>query len=298
MQGGANKPEAELKNMLVSVETVNPVIYQADKYVEPRVATIFVKVLDGETNMSVEGARVVWESNIGFVDRATTSTQTDGSGIAKCIFYSFEMGKAVIKAQVMKEGFAPCEALAEIEVVKITTRLTIVNDPPLGEIFLNGKKVGEKTAELLVSAPGIYVISWGDVEGYIAPDPVKIYINPDYSTEPMRVEGVYRRPGDRDFVYLRVYTCITFDDMTGVPNPIPGCPVWLSDGQQAVTDQSGMAVFKVKANIGRLKITAKHPKLYENYQTAEVDVGEKDLHVNLDFGIFFGGEAVIGFSEY
>jgi hypothetical protein len=290
----ATKP----KTMAAHVEVVNPTVYQADKYVEPRVATVFIRAVDSETNQPIENVRVSWQTNLGFIDRPTTSTTTDSNGIARCIFYSFDKGKAQIRARLEKEGYLPTETQAEVEVVQTATKLVVVNQPSVGEIFLNGRKVGEGSVEMMISTPGIYILSWGDVEGYIAPEPVKLYINPNYSVEPLKIEGLYQRPGERDYIYLRVFTCITFDDMTGVPNPVPECPVMLSDGQQAVTDQSGIAVFKVKANSGPLKITAKHPKLYEYYQTAEVEVKERDIHVNLDFGIFFGGEAVVGFSEY
>jgi hypothetical protein len=286
------------KTMAVHTEVVNPTIYQADKYVEPRVAKIIIRVLDDETNQPIENVGVSWQTNLGFIDRPTMSTVTDSDGIASCLFYSFERGKAHIRARLEKEGYLPTEVQADVEVVQAATKLVVVNRPSVGEIFINGEKVGEGIAEMLISNPGIYVISWGNVEGYITPDPVKLYINPNYSVEPLRIEGIYQKPGERDYVYLRVFTCIILDDITGIPNPVPECPVMLSDGQQAVTDQSGIAVFKVKASSGLIKITAKHPKLYECYQTAEVEVKEKDIHVNLDFGIFFGGEAVVGVSEY
>jgi hypothetical protein len=62
----ATKP----KTMAAHVEVVNPTVYQADKYVEPRVATVFIRAVDSETNQPIENVRVSWQTNLGFIDRA------------------------------------------------------------------------------------------------------------------------------------------------------------------------------------------------------------------------------------
>ncbi|MCX8200868.1 MAG: hypothetical protein N3H84_02030 [Candidatus Caldarchaeum sp.] len=279
--------------LITSVKTVNAKIFPATKYVDPRVCNIVVVATD-ENGLPVEGCSVSYSCQIGQMDKHSYTT-TDRNGLALASYYSYKTGKDVVKIKVTKDGYVPAEAEAEVEVVATATPLKVVNTPQKGEIFLNGQKIGEGFAEYVISSPGIYFVSWGELEGYEPPSPVKLYINPDFSVEPVSIEGKYVSLNEkREFVDLSVFVCITFDDSSGVPNPVPDAPVTLGDGQTAVTDKSGFAKFKVKANYGPLKIRAKHPNLYEYYQEAEVNIGTKDVHVNLDFGIFFGGEAVVG----
>ncbi|MCS6768848.1 MAG: hypothetical protein NZ570_00210 [Candidatus Caldarchaeum sp.] len=290
MESSGEKP---LPRLSASVKVVNPKIYQATKHVEPRVSNLVIVAID-ENGSPIEGCHVSYDCKFGVIDPHSYKT-TDGNGLALASYYSHRTGKEAIKIKVEKEGFTPAEALAEVEVVETATLLKITNAPNKGEIFINGQKVGEGKAELVVTTPGIYVVSWGNLDGYEPPSPMKLYINPNFSVEPMSVEGKYVPIEEkREYVEVSVFVCITFDDASGIPNPVPDAPVFLSDGQSGVADKSGLAKFRVKANSGPLKIRAKHPNLYEYYQEAEVNIGTKDVHVNLDFGIFFGGEAVVG----
>ncbi|MEM4287694.1 MAG: hypothetical protein QXV97_02665 [Candidatus Caldarchaeum sp.] len=286
------------KQIKLKVELSKPVVYAANTYVEPRVCTISVAAVDADSGAPLPDCNIAWKTSDGVID-IRSSTQTGPDGKAYGYFYSFSPCKAKVRISAAKQGYLLGEAETEIEVVETSVRVKVVNEPALGEIYLEGKKMGDGSAELMITKPGIYVVSWGAVEGYLTPDPVKLYVNPNFSTEPMEIRGRYiPRDGKREFVEVRVFVCITLDDVTGVPNPVPNAVVYLSDGQTGVADSSGMAVFKVRAGHGPLTIKAKHPQLYECYQVAEVNIGEKDVHVNLDFGIFFGGEAVVGLEDF
>lgn len=290
MSSGGEKP---LPKLSVSVKVVNPQIFVATKYVDPRVSNLAVVVTDGE-GLPVEGCGISYSCNTGVIDVHSDKT-TDKNGLALASFYSYRTGKAVIKVKAEKQGYQPAEAEAEVDVVETATPLKIINNTGKGAIFLNDEKIGDGVVEKMITAPGIYVVSWGELDGYETPSPMKLYINPNFSVEPVIVEGKYvPKEEKREFVEVTVFVCITFDDVTGIPNPVPDAPVFLSDGQSGITDRSGFAKFRVKAGHGPLKIRAKHPQLYEYYQEAEVNIGTKDVHVNLDFGIFFGGEAVVG----
>ncbi|MEM0440184.1 MAG: hypothetical protein QXF45_05535 [Candidatus Caldarchaeum sp.] len=282
-----------LPKLLVAINTINPKIFPATKYVEPRVCNIVAVVTD-EKGAPIEDCKVSYRCGMGVIDPHSYRT-TDKNGLALASYYSFKTGRDIFVVKVEKEGFEPAEAEAVVEVVETATPVKIMNNIERGEIFVNGEKIGVGKAEKIITVPGIYVISWGKVDGYETPEPVRLYVNPNFSVEPMTVEGKYVAQDEkREFVEVTVFVCITLDDHSGVPNPVPEALVFLSDGQSGVTDNAGFAKFKVKAGSGPLKIRAKHPRLYENYQEAEVNVGYKDLHVNLDFGIFFGGESVVG----
>lgn len=292
-----NTAAEKLKQIKLKVGLSKPVVYTANKYVEPRVCTISVAAEDADSGVPLSDCNIGWKASTGVID-IRSSLQTGPDGKAYGYFYSFNPGKAKIKISASKEGYLPGEVETEVDVVEISVVVKVVNEPVFGEIYLDGKKVGDGSAEVMITKPGIYVVSWGTVDGYVAPEPVRLYVNPNFSTEPMEIRGRYtQRESKREFVEVRVFACITLDDVTGVPNPVPNAIVYLSDGQTGVADSSGMAVFKVRAGLGPLTIKAKHPQLYECYQVAEVNIGEKDVHVNLDFGIFFGGEAVVGLED-
>jgi len=283
--------QEKLKKIFLSVRVINEKIFCATKYTDPRVSNLVVIVSD-ENNLPIQGCEVEFTCGKGIVDRLS---YTDKNGLALSHYYSFKLGRDIIKVKARKEGYEPAEAEAQVEVIENATPLKVVNTINSGYIFLNGEKIGEGKASVLILNPGIYTISWGDVDGYRTPNPIRIYINPNFSVEPVIIEGHYVQLNEkREYINLTVFVCITLDDTSGVPNPVSDAQVMLSDGQVGVTDRGGFARFKVKSGLGPLKIKAKHPNLYECYQEAEVNVEDKDLHVNLDFGMFFGGEAVVG----
>lgn len=289
----SSEKREEPRQLNVSVKVLNPQIFQATKFVDPRFTNIVIVAMD-ETGHPVEGCKVNYSCELGVVD-TNSYRETDKNGLALATYYSFRVGKDVLKISLEKPGFLPTFAEAPVEVVETATPLKVVNNIGKGGILLNGERIGEGSVEKVVKQPGIYVIGWEQVDGYETPEPVKLYINPNFSVEPITVEGKYvAKEEKREYVELTVHVCITLDDHSGIPNPVPDAQVFLSDGQTGITDKSGFARFKVKANSGLLKIKAKHPQLYECYQEAEINIGNKDRHINLDFGIFFGGEAVVG----
>jgi len=285
--------EKEKKALVGSLIADREHIYPLTTYADPRSATLFVHVTDKE-GVPVPGAYLSWKCSMGSVEDVTEG-RTNEMGIGAATYLSDEIGEATVTVKATKEGYEPAEMSTKVNVVRSSVVLQVVNTPAdIGEIFVNDEPVGVGKVSMNVMRPGICWVRWGDVEGYIRPDPVKVYLNPTYSVAPVVVEGLYRRADEkRDRVKLTVFAMITFDADTGIPNPIPSAEVKLSDGQMAVADISGKAVFEVKADSGPLRIKVAHPTVYGTEEEIVVNVGKKDLTVNVDFGPWFGGEETI-----
>lgn len=271
-------------------------IYTIDTYVEPRSAKITIQLTDKDSK-PVPGAYLLWSCDKGKISDVSEA-RTDNFGGAFALFLSDAVGECNVTVKASKEGFEPCEASTKIDVVKSNVTLEIVNKPPIGKIFVNDECIGTAKANQMILKPGIFRISWEEMAGYVCPEPAKVYVNPNYSVAPVVVEGVYRKADEKqDSVKLTVFVVITFDEQTGIPNPIPLAQVVLGDGQVGITDLSGKAEFNVKANGGLLKVKAIHPDVYGTENEVEVDVGNRDMTVNVDFGFWAGGEESIDVSR-
>jgi len=266
-------------------------VFPVTSMLHPRASTLILRVKEKDGGAPVPDAYITWEVDRGRIANYS-ATKSNQSGFAYAVFSSEEPGLARVVARVAKPGYRTLELSTEIEVVKNVIPLEIVNEPPVGEIFVNGQAVGVGRATVPITETGIYYVEWGDVEGYVKPEPVKVYANVTFSSLPIHVEGVYRRLGEAtDRVKLTVYVLITYDDRSGIPNPLPNARVELGDGQVGYADATGRAVFWVKPRIGKLTVRAWHPDTWGVYHEIEVEIGDRDRTVNLDFGPFFGGEA-------
>jgi hypothetical protein len=290
---GDSRPSAaeRLRELTGTLVADHRKVFLVTSMLQPRASTLILRVKERDGGAAVPDAYITWEVDRGRIANYS-STKSNESGFAFAVFSSEEPGVARVVARVAKAGYRPLELSTEIEVIKNVIPLEIVNEPPVGEIFVNGEAVGVGRATVSITETGIYYVEWGDVEGYVKPDPVKVYANVTFSSLPIHVEGVYRRLGEApDRVKLTVHVLITYDDRSGIPNPLPNAKVELSDGQVEYADGSGRAVFWVKPHSGRLTVRAWHPDTWGVYHEIEVEMGDRDRTVNLDFGPFFGGEA-------
>lgn len=270
-------------------------IYSINTYVEPSFTYIFIQVLDKKDN-SVPDAYVTWTASQGTIAK-NSDTKTQEGGVASATFSSYSLGESVITARITKPGYKTMELSCKVEIIRNTVTLEILNSPAVGDIFLDGQNIGTGSARQAITSPGIHYVTWGNVDVYVTPEPAKLYINPSYSTAPMIVEGIYRKADENpDEIKLTVFVCITYDEQTGVPNTLPGAKVILGDGQEALADFSGRAVFTVKARSGPLSVKALHPEWWRFEHEITVNVDSKDLCVNCDLGIAFGGEQTIDVS--
>jgi len=266
-------------------------------YVEPRRANLFGQIADKE-GVPVPDAYLTWTCTDGKIEDVS-SAKTNEHGVAAAIYSCDQVGENTIAVKAIREDYEPIELSTKISVVNSSATLEVVNNlPDKGEIFVNDEPVGAGKARVTMAKPGICWVRWGDVEGYERPEPVKAYLNPTYSAAPVVVEGVYRKDDEkRDEVALTVFALITFDAHTGIPNPIPGAEIILGDGQRSLADLSGRAQFHVKADMGPLRVKVSHPTTYGTEEEIMVNVGKKDLVVNVDFGPWFGGEETIDVSR-
>lgn len=289
------KKEEPLKG---TITTEQRQIYSMKTYLEPTFTYVFLQVLDKHDN-PVPDAYIAWTTSRGSIDK-NSDTKTQNGGVATATFSSYHLGESVITARVNKPGYKTLELSCNVEVVQNAITLEVLNTPYIGDIFVNGQNTGKGSARQMITSPGIHYVTWGSVDGYVTPEPAKLYINPTYSTAPVVVEGVYRKADENpDQVNLTVFVCITYDEQTGVPNPLPKAKVVLGDGQEALADGSGKAVFAVQANSGPLSVRALHPETWGIEKEISVNVGKRDLCVNCDFGIAFGGEQTydVSFTE-
>jgi len=263
-------------------------IHPLSSSIEPRVANVMLHVAD-KGGTAVSNAYVSWSTTLGRISESS-ATRTDELGWAWAGFLSESPGKAVITARVNKQGYRELELKTEVTVLKPGRVLRVSNTPELGDIFLDGTRIGNGKAEFYIPETGIYQVSWGGIDGYRMPEPVKVYSNNEYAASPVVIDGVYRKISELpDSVRLVVFVLITYDDRTGIPNPLPGAKVQLSDGQVGVADYSGGVEFKVKPNT-IIGVKAFHPNSWGVDHEIQVEIGSSDKHVNLDFGPWFGGE--------
>ncbi len=272
-------------------------IFPLTTYVEPKSANLFVQVTDGDGH-PVPDAYLTWTCSMGKVEDMS-SAKTNELGIGAATYCCDEIGESTIGLKVTKDGYEPVQLSTKINAVRSSVILEVINTPAnVGEILVNDESAGIGTARVNMLKPGICWVRWSDVEGYVTPEPTKVYLNPVYSVAPVVVEGLYRKADEkRDEVKLTVFTLITFDSETGIPNPIPGAEVVLSDGQKGIADASGKVQFNVKADAGSLRLKVAHPTVYGTEEEITVNVGKKDLTVNVDFGPWFGGEETIDVSR-
>lgn len=60
--------------------------------------------------------------------------------------------------------------------------LQIITVPVSGDIFINGEYRGTKNVNLQVD-PGNYIVSFGNVDGYITPQSINAKVDSEYVTE-------------------------------------------------------------------------------------------------------------------
>ena len=143
-----------------------------------------------------------------------------------------------------------------------------------GEIYVDGafKGRGQVSVELGI---GEHTITYGDVSGYVTPQPTKIVIQ---GGENLNIRAVYRlATSDTTTLTVKVKVC---HQVLGFCVDSPNQLVILSDGQTASTDDMGEASFTVNTNT-RYTVTVRHTDYGE--QTKQVDVGTAPTTVEFTF---------------
>ncbi len=285
------------EEMIGALACERPEIYPITTYIEPRTTNLLLIVKDKQKR-PIPDAFVTWTTSLGKIGHGA-SALTDSSGLASALFSSFDLGTCILTANVTKPGYKPLELKSEVNVIQNLLVVEIVNKPEVGDVFVNGQRVGTGRARAVFSKPSICNVGWGEVDGFASPQPAKLYANPKLSTAPILVEGIYRPVQEKpEEVKLTIYALITMDEQSGIPNPLLKAKVVLGDGREGYTDQSGKVEFNVKAGSGSLRIEVFHPQAFGLSEFRDIKVEDRNLTINVDFGPWFGGEESVDFTAY
>ncbi len=297
-ENSAKAKASDKYEMIGTMACEHDEIYPITTNLEPRTSHVFLVVLDHKKKTPVPDALITWTTSLGKIGPGA-SVKTDESGCASALFSSFEQGDCAVLAQVAKSGYKPLEVQGTVKVVTSLALVEIVNKPLIGDIFINGQRIGTGQAKALFSKPTRCAVEWGKLEGYVPPEPAKIYVNPKFSIAPITLEGIYRKVNEKvENVKLTVFAVITADDQSGIPNPLPKARVTLEDGREGYADESGKVEFIVKANSGPVRVEVFHPEVQGLSEFRDVSFKDRDFTLNVDFGPWFGGEESVDFTAY